>query len=88
MPPELRCKIILESQDSGSDTAEVAQEGLVLPMVEQLDRNATNFLQDEYASDNSIRQEAGIGNVDSHVPNAVKFQALIDELKKHNTLVA
>ena len=26
--------------------------------------------------------------MDSHVPNAVEFQVLIDELKKHNTLVA
>ena len=59
-------------------------------MVEQLERNVTNFLQEEYALDSPIKQEVGIGNVDedTHVPNTVEFQALIDELKKHNTLTA
>ena len=84
MPPKLRCKIILESQDLGSDAAKAAQEGLVLAMVEQLERNVANFLQEEYASDSPIGQEAGIGNVDvdTHVFNVVEFQALIDDLKK------
>ena len=84
MPQKLRNKIILESQDSGSDAAEVAQEGLVQTMVEQLERNAANFLQEGYASDNPIGQEADIGNVDVpiHFPNVIeKFQALIKELK-------
>ena len=52
-------------------------------MMEQLERNATNFLQEEYALDNPIGQKASIGNVDEpiHVPNFVEFQVLIDELK-------
>ena len=86
MPLKLRSKIILESQDLGSDVVEVAQEGLVPAMVEQLKINATNFLK-EYASDNPIEQGASIGNVDVsiHFPNAIeKFQALIEEIKIQN----
>ena len=52
-------------------------------MVEQFERNTTNFLQEEYASDNLFRQEASIGNVDdddTHVPTTVEFQAMIDDL--------
>ena len=43
-------------------------------MVEQLEKNATNFLQEECASDNPIGQEADIGNVDVsiHFPNAIE----------------
>ena len=59
-------------------------------MVKQLERNATNFLQEEYASDNPIEQEVSIGNldVDTHVSNVVEILVLIDKLKKHNTLAA
>ena len=39
----------MESRDSLSDDAEAAQEGLNPTMVEQRERNATNFLQEEYA---------------------------------------
>ena len=56
--------------------------------MEQLKTNAANFLQVGYASSSPIGQEASIGNVDTHVPNVVEFQALIDELKNHNTLAA
>ena len=58
--------------------------------MEQLERNAANFLQEEYASNRSIGQEADIGNIDvpTQVPNVVEFQVLIDKLKNHNTLVA
>ena len=52
-------------------------------MVEQLERNTTNFLQGELASDNPFEQEVGIGNIDDydiHVPNVVEFQAMIENL--------
>ena len=89
IPPKLRNKIILESHDPRFDVAEAAHEGLVLAMVEQLERNAVNFLQEEYASDSPIEQEVGIGNVDVPInfPNAIKqFQALIEELKNHKSM--
>ena len=44
MPPKLRSKIILESQDLVADVAEAAHEGLVPAMVEQFERNTTDFL--------------------------------------------
>ena len=52
-------------------------------MVEQFERNTTNFLQEEFASDSPFGLEAGIGNInddDTHVPNVVEFQAMIDNL--------
>ena len=52
MPPKLRSKTILEPQDSVYDIVETAQEGLILAMVEQFERNTTYFLQGEFASDN------------------------------------
>ena len=73
MLSKLRSKIFLESQDSRSDAAKAAHEGLVPAMVvEQLERNAKSFLQEEHASDNLIGQETSIGNVDvsTHFPNA------------------
>ena len=90
MPLKLRSKIILESYDSVSDAIKAAHEGLVRAMVEQLEKNAANFLQEEYASNSPIEQEEGIGNVDvdTHVLNVVEFQVLINKLKKHNTLAA
>ena len=42
----------LESQDLVSDAVEEAQEGLVLAMVEQFERNTADFLQGEFVSDN------------------------------------
>ena len=45
------------------------------------------FTQEEYALDNPVGQEAGIGNVDVpiHFPNSIEqFQALIEELKIQN----
>ena len=41
---KLRSKTILESQDSVYDAVEAAHEGHVLAMVEQFERNTTNFL--------------------------------------------
>ena len=41
---KVESKIILESQDSGSDVTKALQEGLVQARVEQLERNAVNFL--------------------------------------------
>ena len=40
MPPKLRSKVVLESQDLGYDVVEAIQEGLVSSMVEQLEKNA------------------------------------------------
>ena len=74
MPLKLRSEIILESQDLGSNIVEATKEGLVPVMVEQLEKNATSFLQDEHSSDSLTGQEASIGNVDVpiHFPNATE----------------
>ena len=89
MPPKLRSKTILESQDSVSDAAKAAQEGLVLAMVEQFERNTTDFLQGEFASNSPFGQEADIGIIDDddiHVPNVVECQAMIENLQRLNVL--
>ena len=62
-------------------------------MVEQLEENATSFLQEQHASYSLTRQEgsACIGNVDApiHFPNAIReFQALIEELKNQSVMIA
>ena len=49
MPPKLRSKTILESQDSVSDVADTKQEGFVPAMVEQFEKNTANFLHEEFA---------------------------------------
>ena len=51
----------MESQDSVYDVVKASPEGLIPNKVKQFERNATNFLQEEYASNNPIGQEAGIG---------------------------
>ena len=59
-------------------------------MVEQFERNITYFLQEEFALDNPFEQELGIGNIDNddtHIPNVVEFQAMIDNLQRLSTLV-
>ena len=87
MPPKLRSEIILESQGSGSDVVEAEHEIRVPTIVEQLEKNAANFLQEKFASNNPIGQEAGIGNIDVpiHFLNAIKkFKALIEELNNQN----
>ena len=73
MSPKLRSKIILESQDSGSDVVKETHEGLVPTMVEQLEKKATYFLQEEDTSNNPIGQEVDIGNMDVpiHFPNHI-----------------
>ena len=78
MPPKLKSKTNLESQDSVSDAAEATQEGLVPAMIKQFERNIADFLQGEFASDDLFGQEEGKGNIDDddiHVPIAVEFQA-------------
>ena len=53
-------------------------------------RNNTNFLQGEFALDCPFGLEVVIGNVDdddTHVPNVVKFQTMIDNLQRLNVLV-
>ena len=91
MPPKLRGKTILESQDSVSVAAEAAHVELVLAMVIQFKRNTTDFLQGGLASNSPFRQEACIGNIDddddTHVPNAIEFQAMINNLQRFNALV-
>ena len=59
-------------------------------MVEQFERNTADFLQEKYASDSPFGQEASIGNVDdddTHVPTAIEFQTMINDLQRHNALV-
>ena len=90
MPPKLRSKTTLESQDSISNAAKAAHERFVPAMVEQFEKNTTYFLQEEFASDNSLWQEAGVCNInndDIHVPNVVEFQAMIENLQRLNVLV-
>ena len=54
MPPKLRSKIVLESQGSCSNAGEAAQVGVVLAMVEQLEKNLTSSqpIQDKDVSEN------------------------------------
>ena len=77
MTPKLRSKIVLESQDSVSDVAESTQEGLIPTMVEQFERNTTDFPQEEFASNIPFKQKVGIGNIDddddTHVPTDAEF---------------
>ena len=67
MPPKLRSKTIVESLDSGSDTAEAAQEGRVPALMEQIENlmNSLVRLQGN-PSNNPIEQVKGrgAGNVD------------------------
>ena len=42
MPPKFWSKIVVESQDSGFDVAEVEYEEIVLAMLEQIERNLLN----------------------------------------------
>ena len=48
MPPKLRSKTILESQDPISDVVEATPEGFVLSIVEQFKKNKADFLQEEF----------------------------------------
>ena len=76
MPQKLRIKTILESQDLVYDVIEASHEGFVLATVEQFKRNTTNFIQEEFASENLFEHEVGIGNInndDIYVPNVVDF---------------
>ena len=58
-------------------------------MVEQFAKNAVDFLQEEFASDNPFGQKTNIGNIDNddtHIPNAFEFQAMIKNLHRLNVL--
>ena len=55
-------------------------------MVEQLEKNAASFFQEEHASNNPTRQKgiANISNIDISIyfPNTIEeFEALIEELE-------
>ena len=85
----MKSKTILESQDSVSDVVEASPEEFVPAMVEQFEKNTVDFLQEEFASDSPFGQEAGIGNInddDTHIPNAIEFQAMIDNLHRLKAL--
>ena len=59
-------------------------------MVEQFEKNTTDFLQEEFAPDSPFKQEASIDNIndhDTHIPNVVEFQAMIENLQRLNALV-
>ena len=70
MPSKLRSKTTIESSDSGSDVVEVAHEGRVLALVEQIE-NLMNSLARQHGnpSNNPIKQVEGrgAGNVDMPV---------------------
>ena len=51
----------MESHDLVSKAAKAAHEGLIPAMVEQFERNTTDFLQGEYPSHNPFGHKAGIG---------------------------
>ena len=90
MPPNVRSKTILESQDSVSDIIEATHERFVPAMVEEFEKNTVDFLQEAFASNRPFGIEAGIGNInddDTHIPNVVEFQAMIKNLQRLNVLV-
>ena len=67
MLSKLRSKITIEYPDSGSDAAEVAHEGRVLAMVEQIENQMNSLVQQQWnPSNNPIEQVEGrgVGNVD------------------------
>ena len=65
MPPKLRSKTILKSQDSIIDAVEATHEGFILAIMEQFERNTTYFLKEEFASNSPFGQVAGIGNLNN-----------------------
>ena len=75
IPPKLRRKIVLESQELVSDAVETTHEELIPAMVEQFERNTTDFLQEKYASDSPYGHKADIDNIDddTHIPIATEF---------------
>ena len=44
MPPKLRSKTILESQDSVFDVVKAEHEGFISAMAEQFEKNRVDFL--------------------------------------------
>ena len=83
MPQKLRSKTTVESPDFGSNTVEVAHEGSVQALVEQIE-NLMNSLvrQQGNPSNNPIEQVEGngAGNVDVSIHfsnNFNEFQALM-----------
>ena len=81
MPPKLRSKTIVESPDLGFDAVDVAQEGRVLALVEQI-KTLMNSLVRQQGNPSNIPIEQvegrGIGNMDVPIlfsNNSNKFQA-------------
>ena len=76
MPSKLRSKIILQSEGSRSNVIEASHEGLIPAMIEQLEKNAASFHQEERASDSLIGQEGttfiGNVNVTFDFPNVIE----------------
>ena len=91
MPLKLRSKIVYGIQGSIFDVVRAEHEGLVLAMVEQLEKNVASLLQEEHTSNNPIRQEwiQDIGNADVpiHFLNPIEeFQALIEEMRNQSLM--
>ena len=60
-------------------------------MVEQSEKNASSFLQEEHSSGNPTRQEANIGNINVpiHFANTTgDFHAVIEELKNQSLIIS
>ena len=57
MTPKLRRKTIVESLDSGYDVAEVAQEGRVLVLVEQIENLMNSPVRQEGNPSNSYIEQ-------------------------------
>ena len=92
MPLKLRSKTIVEYPNLVSDAVEVAHEGRVPALVEQIE-NLMNSLvrQQGNLSNNPIEQveERGAGNVDVPIlfpNNSNEFQAFMQELKSHRVI--
>ena len=73
MPQKLKCKIILESQDSVFDAVEVGRPSSSHGGITR--EKCSKFSPRGICIDNPIGQKVGIGNVnvDTHVLNAVEF---------------
>ena len=60
-------------------------------MVEQLEKNATSFLQEEHSSNSPTGQKADIGNINVPIlfANTIgDFHAVIEELKNQSLIIS
>ena len=84
---KLRSKTTIESSDSGSDVAEVAQAGKVPTLVEQIENLMNSPLRHQGNPSNyPIEHVEGRGAGNVNVPilfsnNSNEFQAFMEELK-------